>query len=64
MAADDWTQLEHLAARLEDLQHRRHFAEQRENELLVQQIDEEIAKTEAERKRLLGRIRLRMIEEA
>jgi hypothetical protein len=64
MPPDDWTKLEHLAARLEDLHHRRLFAEQRENELLLQQIDEEIVKTEAERKRLLGRIRLRMIEEA
>jgi len=64
MASDDWTRLEHLAARLEDLHHRRLFAEQREDELLLKQIDEEVAKTETERKRLLGRIRLRMIEEA
>lgn len=63
MSPDDWTLLEHLAARIEDLHHRRLFAEQCDNVKLVKQVDEQIADAEAQRKRLLGRIRLRLIEE-
>lgn len=64
MSFDDWTQLEHLAARLEDLYHRRLFAQQRDDEQLTQQIDEQIANAEGLRKRLLARIRFRLIEQA
>jgi hypothetical protein len=63
MLSDDWTQLERICARLEELHHRRVFAEQRDNVLLLKQIDEEIANTEAQRKRHLGRIRFRLIED-
>jgi hypothetical protein len=63
MPPDEWTQLEHLSARLDDLQDRRLFAEQCDNVALAKEIDEQIAVAEAQRKRLLGRIRLRFIAE-
>jgi hypothetical protein len=64
MSSDDWTQLEHLTAHLDDLYHRRLLAERRDNVQLAKQIDEQIASTQVQRRRLLGRIRLRLIEEA
>lgn len=53
----EWTELEHLATLLDDLHHRRLFAERHDDPALLRQIDEEIAQAQTRRRRLLGRIR-------
>ncbi len=49
--------------RLDDLHDRRLFADQCNNVALAKDIDGQIAVAEAQRKRLLGRIKLRFIAE-
>ncbi len=62
MSSTEWTQLEHISAQLEDLHHRRLFAEQHHNAQLARQIDEQISLTEARRKRLVDRIMILLAE--
>ena len=64
MSSTEWTQLEHLSAQLEDLHHRRLFAERHNNGQLARQIDEQISIAEARRKRLLDRIMILLAEKA
>src|SRR6266851_2907828 len=64
MSSTEWTQLEHVSAQLEDLHHRRLFAERHNNGQLARQIDEQISIAEARRKRLLDRIMILLAEKA
>ncbi len=60
MPPDDWGQLEVISALIEDLHHRRQFAENMGNHRRAKELSHEIMVAQVQRDRLVDRITIRL----